>query len=108
MKSKLVLLFALFPVVAFAQDAASPVLGDSPWSQLVTPFVALAVAFIAKKSEKLPGWALPVIAAFAGLGYDLASAFADLHESNPLLATLLGLAATGLHQIRVQLKSTKP
>lgn len=69
----------------------------------LTPLVALLVTFAVKKAlPAIPGWALPIVAGLAGVLPDLSNAIATGADASPLKAALLGLAATGIHQIKAQ------
>lgn len=70
---------------------------------MLTPAVSVLVTFLVRKATGLGSWALPVIAALVGLAYHTATAYAGCHAINPVMGILLGLAGTGLHQIRAQL-----
>lgn len=88
--NNLALLFAL----AFALPVLLPIL---------TPILSLLFTQLVKAMlPKIPGWALPLTASLAGVGVDAANHFATGADLNPTTAALLGLAATGLHQIKVQ------
>lgn len=91
------------PAVAPAPAMTLPATPNNPFVQLLTPLVAILVTFAVKKMGNLQGWVVPVISAVVGLAYDAATAYATGHTLSPLTGLLLGLAATGLHQIGSQL-----
>jgi hypothetical protein len=75
---------------------------------LITPLVALVATWAVKRGlPKLPGYLFPVVAALAGLATTYAEAAASGGDSHAIKGILLGLAATGLHQINVQLNPAK-
>lgn len=98
----LVLSTALFA----AETAPSPLPDAGKYTQLVmvlTPFIALLGTFVANQLlPKLPNYLVPVVASAIGVLPDLINHFASGAPSNTITAMLLGLAATGLHQIKVQ------
>lgn len=70
----------------------------------LTPLVSFAVTAGFKKIlPQIPGWALPLVAAVVGIATDLLGAQTTGANAAPLTAAFLGLAATGLHQIKSQL-----
>jgi len=100
---------------AAATAAATPAVavppapaGNSALVQLFTPLVSIVVTFLVRKAGNLQGWLLPVISALVGLGYDAVTAYTTGHALSPVMGILLGLAGTGLHQIKVQLTPTPP
>lgn len=95
--------------LALAQDnAAQPTAEIGPWSQIVTPIVALVGTFVLRHIAKLPGWALPVIAALIGAGAEVANGLMSSGTYSPVIGAMLGLAATGLHQLKAQLGKPTP
>jgi len=75
----------------------------------LTPLVSLLVTFGVKKAlPAIPGWALPLVAGLAGVLPDLSNAVVTGGEASPLKAALLGLAATGIHQIKAQFAKPTP
>lgn len=77
----------------------------------LTPILTTGVSYVATMIvrallPKLPGWLIPIIASLLAAGTDTVSHFAAGTDLNTQTALLLGLGATGLNQIKVQL--TKP
>lgn len=73
----------------------------------LTPLVSfVATAIVKKIFPKIPGLALPVVASAIGVGQDAIQSAINHSAGNPQLAAMLGLAATGVHQLYVQ--ATKP
>lgn len=69
----------------------------------LTPVISLAAtAGVRALIPKIPGWLVPVVAALIGVSPDLITHLVTGSAQSPLVAALLGLAATGLHQIKVQ------
>jgi len=70
-----------------------------------TPLISLGItAGLRALMPKIPGWALPILAALVGIAPDWIAHLQTGSPANSLMAALLGLAATGIHQIAVQLK----
>lgn len=108
-------LFALFlvflPAVAIAADTAPD--AQPAYTEIVemlAPVVALVVTALLRYAARVPAYLLPVVAAVAGAGYALiTSKLGSAGDMNLVQGALLGLAATGLHQIKVQLsKGNEP
>lgn len=75
----------------------------------LTPIVSLLVTFAVKKAlPAIPGWALPIVSGLVGVLPDLSHAIATGDAANPLKGALLGLAATGIHQIKAQFNKPQP
>jgi hypothetical protein len=73
---------------------------------LLTPLVSFACTWFVKRFlPRLPSYAYPIAAALFGAGATLLADLSGLVASSPWLGLLLGLAATGLHQIYAQLSA---
>lgn len=114
------LLFVSVPAFAIAQTApastatvvSAPAAAPSALAAmlpslvvLITPIFSLVVTWAVKSvSPHIPGVFFPLIASVCGLLPDLIAHYTAGIASNPVLGLMLGLAATGLHQISAQLK----
>lgn len=70
-------------------------------NRLVIPFlttflIGMIKKFMPKVVERIPSWALPIVAVAIG------ASTGTMIESDPVLGSIAGLAGTGLHQIKAQ------
>lgn len=96
------------PAVPDPAPAAAPtVLGVSA-QNLISMGTAILVPIILLGVKKLlpniPGWVIPILAPMLGMLTDLVNTLATGHQSNVLLAALLGLAGVGLREVKDQIK----
>jgi hypothetical protein len=85
----------------------------APFILQLMPLLTTGVAYgltagVKALLPKIPGWLLPIIASVVGALGDTALHFSAGTEANTLNAALLGLAATGAHQIRRQMQPPDP
>ena len=104
----MVLFALLLPLSAHAAEAEAGSDRFGGIVDLLTPLIALAVTFAAKAIGKLPGWALPIVAALSGGAYEAIMQFSTGAPLNPVQGILYGCAATWLHQLKAQLGKPKP
>lgn len=117
------LLFAALVAFAIASTVAAQIPGAAPAAvaltgtaailagliPVITPLFSLGVTALVKyAAPHIPGYLLPIIASITGLLPDYISHLATGAGTNTIAALLLGLSATGLHQISVQLKPAAP
>ena len=99
---------ALAQTVASAPAAAASI-DVSGIVAILTPGFSLVITYWLKKAAPhIPGFLWPLISAICGLIPDLLAHYVTGSASNPTLGLLLGLSATGLHQISAQLKPDNP
>lgn len=95
---------AVVPFALFAQGTTDPN-GEITTAALnwVLGIIPLAVPILVAVGKRivsaLPSWSLPVIAAGLGAAIDGIAGLASDHQSNVILATLLGSAGVGLREI---------
>lgn len=119
----LLVILALFVSSAIAQTNLSSTnapAGPAPavslpslniWQLLIPVVVPLVIAGMKYVMPKIPGPALPVIAAIIGPLTDLITSYATGNQANPILAGALGLAGVGVREVADQFKqviATKP
>lgn len=73
-------------------------------SKLIVPVLTTVILGGARKylpaaMQRIPGWLMPILAAFVGAATGTATGATD-----PTLGVISGLAGTGLHQIKAQAK----
>lgn len=73
---------------------------DSILTWAIPVVVPLVLAGVKKIMPKLPGGALPILAAILGGVIDYANHVATGHASNTLTAVALGLAGVGLREVK--------
>lgn len=112
MKNKLLLAamllvgFVALSVSALAQTTTAAASGINPSSIVtwLTPvLVPLIIAGVKKFSPSIPSYLLPIIAPVLGMLIDLVNSFSSAHQSNLLIAALLGLAGVGVREVKDQL-----
>ena len=111
----IVLAVLALPYAALAQTVASnPAVAPASIDvsgivAILTPGFSLVITYWLKKAAPhIPGFLWPLISAICGLIPDLLAHYVTGSASNPTLGLLLGLSATGLHQISAQLKPDNP
>lgn len=96
-------------VPAFAQSAAGlqPAYstGYAGIVELLAPVVAFGVTALLRHVAHVPSYLLPLIAATAGAGLAYVTSLLGMADISFLKGVVLGLAATGLHQIKVQIQA---
>lgn len=75
-------------------------------TRLVIPFfttflIGMVKKFVPKAVERVPSWAIPIVAVAIG------ASTGTVIEADPVLGSIAGLAGTGLHQIKTQFKNGK-
>jgi hypothetical protein len=98
------------PAVAAPISVSSPTTfsADSIITWLTPLLVPLIIAVKKKFAPLIPSWALPILAPVLGMILDYVNTLATSHQSNLLLAALLGLAGVGVREVKDQLVPAKP
>lgn len=85
----------------------APTTGNAAADSILTWLTPLVVPLIIAAKKKffpsIPSWLLPILAPLLGVLLDVINTYALGHQSNVLLAALLGLAGVGVREVKDQL-----